>query len=262
MSLVSNMVEHTSLKHANLINKIAAPLQEHFGISYFCYQFVSHEGHWFTLGNHPEWLLYSAKNEFYRVDPSLVCTNRYKAGSFFIQAHQHEEFQQSLVSHAVEKFKLDHGLMLVKPGLMGCEHFFFAAPREHLNILNIYLSQFSRLNQDYVDHVREQVKPIHHQLLESSVDLKEVNTERFYSTDYLLKMDDDLSRGLGFISDIRKIPTLTARENQCLILYRQGFTAKQTAKQLGLSFRTIEDHFEKIKLKCGVQSKQELLFRP
>lgn len=260
MPIVSDMIEYTSLKYVNLINKIAAPLQTHFGINYFCYQFVSDDGHWFTLGNHSEWLQYSAENEFYRYDPSLVCVNRYVESAHLVRTHQDDHFQQTLIADAVEKFEIDYGLMLIKPCLQGCEHYFFAAPRKHFNVMNTYIAHFSRLNNDYVRYVQEQIRPIHARLIESAVDLKAVNPERFYSADHLLKIDTDLAN--SFSHEMKQSPLLTTRENQCLTLYRHGFTAKQTAKRLGLSFRTIEDHIEKIKLKYSVQSKQELLFIP
>jgi hypothetical protein len=98
------------------------PLRQHFGVHYFCYQFVSHDGDWFTLGNHPEWLCYSAEHAFYRHDPSLVCANRYVESAYLVRAHQHTLFQQTLIHHAVEKFEIDHCLMLIKPTSDGCEH--------------------------------------------------------------------------------------------------------------------------------------------
>lgn len=40
MSHVLEMIDRTSIKYSNLICKISEPLQ-HFGIHYFCYQYVS-----------------------------------------------------------------------------------------------------------------------------------------------------------------------------------------------------------------------------
>ncbi len=57
------------------------------------------------------------------------------------------------------------------------------------------------------------------------------------------------------IKDIR----LTQREMQCLQLTIKGFTAKKIAKELGLSFRTIEEYMTNIRVKAGVNSKSELI---
>jgi DNA-binding CsgD family transcriptional regulator len=128
--------------------------------------------------------------------------------------------------------------------------------------MQTYISQFSRLNRDYVDYVQMQIKPMYDQLMAQAVDLKHINAEQFYSTHNLLNIHQDDHAGQLFQQHLKPTLTLTARESQCLAYYRQGFTAKQTAKRLGLSFRTIEDYFENIKFKYGVQSKQELLFLP
>lgn|SRR3990167_757145 len=52
---------------------------------------------------------------------------------------------------------------------------------------------------------------------------------------------------------------LTQREMQCLQLTIKGFTAKKIAKELGLSFRTIEEYMTNIRVKAGVNSKSELI---
>lgn len=46
---------------------------------------------------------------------------------------------------------------------------------------------------------------------------------------------------------------------QCLQLTIKGFTAKKIAKELGLSFRTIEEYLTNIRTKAGVNSKSELI---
>ncbi len=54
---------------------------------------------------------------------------------------------------------------------------------------------------------------------------------------------------------------LTSREVQCLRLLQQGKTAKQTAKELHLSYRTVESYLDNIKVKLDATSKAELLKR-
>lgn len=51
---------------------------------------------------------------------------------------------------------------------------------------------------------------------------------------------------------------LSAREFECLLWAYKGKTAKQTAKILGLSSRTIEDYLINLKSKLGCESKLEL----
>lgn len=52
---------------------------------------------------------------------------------------------------------------------------------------------------------------------------------------------------------------LTSRQLRCVELGLRGMTAKKIAATLGISFRTVERHFENLKHKLKVQSKSELL---
>ncbi len=52
---------------------------------------------------------------------------------------------------------------------------------------------------------------------------------------------------------------LTQREMQCLQYTVKGFTAKEIAQQLGISFRTVEEYLTNIRIKAGANSKSELI---
>ncbi|MDR3492769.1 MAG: LuxR C-terminal-related transcriptional regulator [Gammaproteobacteria bacterium] len=53
--------------------------------------------------------------------------------------------------------------------------------------------------------------------------------------------------------------SLTPREQECLEHTVKGYTAKQIAKKLSISPRTVEEYINQIKLKFDVGSKQELI---
>lgn len=52
---------------------------------------------------------------------------------------------------------------------------------------------------------------------------------------------------------------LTKREKECLDLTLNNFTAKEIAKELGLSHRTVEEYLSNLKRKFKVASKHELI---
>lgn len=259
MSAVSTMIEQTSIKYDRLAKKLSRPLFDHFGITYFCYQWVSNDGHWFTLGNNPDWLLYSGEHQFYQFDPSLIKPHHYQSSSIcFPQHHKHDDFQQIMIAKAIHVFDLDHALAIIEPNSLGCEYFFFSAPQKHRKVLDIYLAQLTTLRRDYLHHVKKEVKPVYEHCLAHSVNLNQINPVGFNSQNIMtVELIDQ--QDMAFISAINNTPPLTLREQDCLKLYRQGLTAKQTAQQMKLSHRTIEDYFENIKEKLGVTSKRELL---
>lgn len=259
MQCVEGMIEASSIKYASLMRNLSEPLSRHFGINYFCYQFVSNEGLWFTLSNNPNWLLYSAEKQFYQYDPSLVQPNTYSSSVCFPKYHEHERFQETLISHAIERFDLDHCLAIIEPSMDGCEYYFFGAPSKHQKIAQIYLHHLSHLRYDYARYVKSNIKPISRLLFEHSVNLLDFNLAQYNSEENRLKVDHDFERSVCFLNEINAGAQLTQRERECLLLYQSGFSAKETAVQLGLSFRTIEAYFETIKNKCAVQNKRDLL---
>lgn len=257
---ISAMIDKTSIKHADLMHQLSEPLQQYFGISYFCYQFVSNEGDWFTLGNHPDWLLYSAEHQFYQVDPSLIQPKHYHASSVCLpKYHQNDQFQETLVTDAIDLFDLDHPLALIEPNASGCEYYFFGAPNAHANVLQVYLTQMPQLRRDYTKYIQTEIHSIYHRCLDHSINLKEINAAGFHAKDNIMTTANECQQKIDFLKELKTILPLTMREQQCLVLYQQGLTAKQTAHRLGLSYRTIEDHFDNIKIKYGVLHKRELL---
>ncbi|MFI4963308.1 MAG: LuxR C-terminal-related transcriptional regulator, partial [Legionellales bacterium] len=52
---------------------------------------------------------------------------------------------------------------------------------------------------------------------------------------------------------------LTSRENECLEYTVKGFTAKEIAKKLAISPRTIEEYINQLKFKLGASSKQQMI---
>lgn len=254
------MIDQTSIKHDRLIQKLTASLFQHFGINYFCYQFVSNEGNWFTLSNNPDWLLYSAEHRFYQCDPSLVRPSNYINPTIcFPKNHQNDLFQQTIVSQSVDLFDIDHALAVIEPNPDGCEYYFFGAPRAHHQVLNRYLTQLSRLRFDYTRYLKENLKPIYNQCVNHSVNLDRITPVSFNAQSNILVTEDCTKKELEFLSAIKEAPLLTPKEYQCFKLYQQGLTAKETARKLGLSHRTIEGHFDSIKQKYHVTSKRELL---
>lgn len=257
MDLLANMIEQTSIKHDKLLKKITEPLRQHFGIDYFCYQFVSNEGQWFTLGNQPAWLLHSAESRFYRCDPSLVNPEYSQAGVCFPEHHQNDDFQVMRETGA-SVFDLDHSLAIIEPNQYGCEYYFFAAPSAHKKVINYYLRYLTQLRSDYTHYVKEKIQPFYDNFLSNSVNLQALSPEGFHASHNILLADEALS-GDAFLRDIQSRDVLTGRERECLSLFKRGYTAKESAIRLGISYRTIEKHFEAIKRKLGVYQKRDFL---
>ena len=59
-------------------------------------------------------------------------------------------------------------------------------------------------------------------------------------------------------SPINTYTEISKREYECLKLYGYGQTAKETARILDISHRTVEQYIDSLKTKCKVHSKSVL----
>lgn len=68
---------------------------------------------------------------------------------------------------------------------------------------------------------------------------------------FLLDIDEDVDDSSG-------IAKLTPRERQVVVLIARGFTYRETAAELGIAVKTLENHIHRIFEKLGVASRHEL----
>lgn len=91
-----------------------------------------------------------------------------------------------------------------------------------------------------------------------------VKAKKIESTSKSIKLVSDISNMLmpDLIKNQEKISPvsrLTQRELDCLMLAKEGKSAKQAAKLLNISYRTIEAHLESVKRKFECKTKLELM---
>lgn len=68
---------------------------------------------------------------------------------------------------------------------------------------------------------------------------------------FLLDIDED-------VADESGIAKLTPRERQVMVLIARGFTYRETAAELGMAVKTLENHIHSIFEKLGIASRHEL----
>lgn len=68
---------------------------------------------------------------------------------------------------------------------------------------------------------------------------------------FLLDIDEDVDEEAG-------IGRLTPREREVVVLIARGYTYRETAKDLGISVKTLENHIHHIFEKLGIASRHEL----
>jgi DNA-binding CsgD family transcriptional regulator len=243
-------ITQISIKYQKKIKKLTDILNNQFGLSYFAIQNVSSEGLWSIVGNHPGWLEYSAGNEFYKYDPSLINPAHYQSSVIYAAGHPHPEFQNIMQQAAVNKFNIDHCLAVINKNEHNCEFVFFATSSQNKQIINTYMNELHLLRQ-YIAYFKIEAKPFLEELNNYKIDLKQINSPAYFNTDNIMKTPQK--------ENTFKFDKFSKREQDCLGLFLEGKTAKETAKVLNISPRTVEEYLANIKRKLGCKNKYELL---
>lgn len=130
----------------------------------------------------------------------------------------------------------------------------FGSYPDNNEIFNVYFNKkdiFENFTEDFKNRflINMNVTPI---------DLPERMRLNFISSDCQKNTAPKFSE-LDYKLDKNKLITiLSPREQQCLIYYLNGKTAKETATLMRLSYRTVEEYFINIKKKLGCQNKRNL----
>jgi LuxR family quorum-sensing system transcriptional regulator SolR len=120
----------------------------------------------------------------------------------------------------------------------------FGADAYNHNIMNFYLNQIEILVQ-FKDYFKEKLSDLINRAL----------TNKILLPSFMLPPYKGLKHTY---CKIRENPLLTDRQVDCLYYLMNGMTAKQIAKRLNLSPRTVENHLEAIKVKMNCYSRIEL----
>lgn len=158
---------------------------------------------------------------------------------------------------AREVHNIDNGFTISIPGKNYTDLFYFATKRDNKEKTELYknsLDDFFLFINYYKEKARDLIKEssAHPFFLEGQVSIK--NFENQFSTKLNCK-SMDLNR--FYVSEFDD-KYLTKREAVVLFLMLKSFSAKEIARVLSISHRTVEDYVEKIKFKLGCFSKKEL----
>lgn len=248
-------VTHVSRKYEKKISKSMLPLEQ-LGITYLAIQKVTTDGQWSIISSNPAWIEYSAGNQLFLYDPSLINPRHYDSGICFVNSHDHDDFRNVFCKHSEGIWDLGNALAIIEKNENECEFTFFSTSVNNKKIINTYLTKLKLIKQ-FTHYFKTQHENLFHQAIEYNVDLKKINSS-YFNTDNIIhvssEIDDASNLNHNFLFNL-----LSAREQECIRYFLQGKTAKETASALGISYRTIEEYFTNIKKKLGCKSKRDLL---
>ena len=250
--MLNNLCQ-ASWQHQKKIQKSTEFLLQKFGISYFGMQRITAEGRWSLVTNNPVWVEHCASEKFYQHDPTLVHPAHYDAGVTFISAHRNPEFRDSLLKTAADQFDMDHCLAIVDKNGQDAEFAFFATSCSNANIVGTYVSQFNAL-REFVRYFKAEHRQVFECAEEQGVDLAGLKQDAYFDNENVVSC----APGSAGNNADPVYDSLSLRERQCLHYLLEGNTAKEIARYLDLSYRTVEEYIANLKEKSGCRYLHDL----
>lgn len=246
-----DLMRKYSGKNSSRMKAICAPLATHLGIPNFLYYSVDAAGLGGILTNDVDY------NEFYYSHKmQSSCSNfshptLFRSGYAFILPCSSEKNQKL----ASEKYGIGHEFLMLEVSDKKMEGFVFYQKHMSEKDMPRYVGNLDLLIK-YSQYFKREAGHLIDQMEAEQFSMQSERKEKFLKVESLFPLLKNTAEVQGFLWDIYG---LSPQETRCLELFKQGCPAQMTASIMGLSRRTIETYFDRIKEKLNCASKWELL---
>ena len=250
--MIPNFKKHPIFTHAQTIADICDPLQ-YLNIHHFCYLHMNHNGERSWIATTPKFTEHYLDKKYYETDVHNASVKPEKYMLYDQQKYRGKT--QELVEDASLYFDLKQFFMISRENQNGIDYYHFAT-KSTQDMSYTYFSHILELNQ-FVDYFHDKLKisktlqamskfkietKLHHDNW-TTVEKPSVNL-----TAYQEALDEK-----SFLKS-----TLSAQQIKCLEYLSKGYSAKETAAALSLSYRTVEDYLDRVRQKLVLKNKYEL----
>lgn len=253
--------DHVTFASGKNITEICKPLTR-LGITSFNYVRTYDDGSQVNLSNIPAWLEHFYDNEFYRIGAFERHPKKYQSG----YALWPQLSGQKIFFDARTYFNIDNGITIIEKQIDSCDFYYFGTTVNNVGIINVYLNNIDLLKR-FILYFKDRANSI----------IKQANDNRIILPDHFEQHESPLETEKYIIDEFKKdflnetiIKTLrltgelegeflTNKQLACIINLMEGKTAKEIAKILGVSYRTVEGHITKLKIKFNCRTKNDLI---
>lgn len=250
-----DLSKHFSLTSSQDVNAICHPILDNLGITYFNYLKVHHnDSSRELLTNNAEWIDHFYQQKLYKSIGAIDIEHLLPKG-FFLWSELNGS--DPIYSQGREIFNIDNGISFVIKRADVTYLYIFGSTRDNTKINHFYTRHIDLLKR-FILYFREKASTLILQAEKNRIYLPEkqiidphklkqhqlttLERKHFYKTTdiekyYLFSEADNLY--------------LTRKQAECVAFLMEGATAKQCAKALHLSYRTVEGYWNDIKNKLS-----------
>lgn len=260
------MQNHPSLCFPSEIENICKPLKQ-LNISYFSHVKIDKNKKISAICNNPRFYEYYFGNKYYNADIHMATNDN--LGNFILWDALTFDNKSAALAQEATEFGVKHVFTIVEKNQHDEDFYHFATHLNSTRINQIYIANIDLLKL-FILHFKEKIN--HAKELKVGHDIK-FNLD-LQSNDFAIKNDDDFNDVKfdrpTFLNDFNCAHSLlhkdthypvilSTQQMKCFRLLAIGLSAKQIARKLNISYRTVEHHIEKLKKQLGCQNIKELL---
>lgn len=252
---------HLSFTSGNDIAEICQPLNK-LGITSFNYVKTCNDGSQINLANTPTWLEYFYANEFYQVGAFERHPSRYETG----YALWPQLSGQKIFFEARAYFNIDNGITIIEKQTDSCDFYYFGTTTTNTGIVNFYLNNIDLLKR-FILYFKDRANLIikkaseHRIILPNHFEKHESphNNESYIHESFKSEFMKEITIKTLKLSGDLEGELLTNKQLSCVTHLIDGKSAKEIAKTLGISYRTVEGHITKLNARFNCHTKTELI---
>jgi len=259
---VSN-ISYISRKYHHKLNKLSEPINCLLGTDLFLQFSLDSDGNWSTLDNAPDNLEFFWGEKLYEGHPYFRSPDFFQSGYMLPELAGHSGYKKTQGKMG-DLGRVCQLLLIIRKTMNGIVGYGFATRRTRPGLENVYMNNMGIIDR-FLDYFEESAIKMLQESEERKINLPDLLGGQFYEDpnigiDNLTK--NDAFRLLASIDPkperARALLSLTPAEKRCLSEYLTGKSAKDIAREIHRSKRTVEVHLDNAKQKCGVNNRTQL----
>jgi DNA-binding CsgD family transcriptional regulator len=256
-----------SVKNHKKILYLTEPLNQFLGIDRFWRNFHRSDGVYSVIGNHPPTAEVFFGQKLYHGHPYFRNPMFFKNGYAIPEVSQCKDYE--MTQGRLRDKGCYHVLIHIRKQPQGFVEYGFAKSTFCPGFEMAYLNNLSAIN-NFINFFEDEAMKLIQESNNYCIRIPELVGEKYNERPKILSHTLMPQERLHFLSALEKNPrirsflSLTKCEKLCVSYSLSGLSAKDIAKKLHRSPRTIETHLENAKGKMGIKNRSELfeLFFP
>lgn len=261
-NVAEQLFYHTKIYNKTL-KRLCRPLEDFFGVTDVA-AFFAEGDQLINIHTNTKWMEFCMEKEYYKEDPHIIEPEQLNPGFTVCSYYPSEQYLSGLVKDSMD-FGMYHGVTYIHPRKNGYHAVSLDTAKENVDMPNKIINNPKSIVK-FMDYLATELQPVFKKLADNPIKISSLTEKQNASTQKNITKKLQLERErkakfltqLGIVTNNSSNFSLSNKEKICLQYYLAGKTAADTAAELGISRRTIENYIDNVKLKLNCRFKKDL----